>query len=118
MFAARLDGTKRLMEKRKTASMADYLQLDDWEPPKRGADGKKRVRSIIYTNTYRKKYTNIYIYCLQVRWADIEEKRAQQKMRAIGFVVGQTDWKRMMDPNAGNRALNKTKYIERVNKRR
>lgn len=66
-------------------------------------------------------YSYIYIYNslpLQVRWADIEEKRAQQKMRAIGFVVGQTDWKRMMDPNAGNRALNKTKYIERVNKRR
>ncbi|XP_030381895.1 trithorax group protein osa isoform X1 [Scaptodrosophila lebanonensis] len=90
---ARLDGTNRL--KRKTASMADYLQLDDWEPPIRTADGKKRVR-----------------------WADIEERRAQQKMRAIGFVVGQTDWKRMMDPNAGNRALNRTKYIERVNKRR
>lgn len=57
-------------------------------------------------------------FCGQVRWADIEEKRTQEKMRAIGFVVGQTDWKRMMDPNAGNRALNKTKYIERVNKRR
>ena len=55
---------------------------------------------------------------MQVRWADIEEKQAQDKMRAIGFVVGQTDWKRMMDPNAGNRALNRTKYIERVNKRR
>ncbi|XP_001991183.2 uncharacterized protein DDB_G0283357 [Drosophila grimshawi] len=92
---ARLDGTKRLMQKRKTASIADYLQLDEWEPPSVSADGKKRVR-----------------------WADIEEKRAQQKMRAIGFVVGQTDWKRMMDPNSGNRALNKTKYIERVNKRR
>lgn len=66
-------------------------------------------------------YINItlfFVLPLQVRWADIEEKRAQQKMRAIGFVVGQTDWKRMMDPNAGNRALNKTKYIERVNKRR
>lgn len=48
-FTARLDGTNRLMEKRKTASMADYLQLDDWEPPKRGADGKKRVSvAIIY----------------------------------------------------------------------
>lgn len=62
--------------------------------------------------------TLFFVLALQVRWADIEEKRAQQKMREIGFVVGQTDWKRMMDPNAGNRALNKTKYIERVNKRR
>ncbi|XP_053948339.1 putative uncharacterized protein DDB_G0282133 [Anastrepha ludens] len=92
---ARLDGTNKLMQKRKAATMEDYLQIDDWEPPKTNANGKKRVR-----------------------WADIEEKRAQEKMRAIGFVVGQTDWKRMMDPNAGNRALNKTKYIERVNKRR
>ncbi|XP_014102438.2 uncharacterized protein DDB_G0283357 [Bactrocera oleae] len=92
---ARLDGTNKLMQRRKAATMEDYLQMDDWEPPKTSANGKKRVR-----------------------WADIEEKRTQEKMRAIGFVVGQTDWKRMMDPNAGNRALNKTKYIERVNKRR
>ncbi|XP_017491959.1 PREDICTED: YLP motif-containing protein 1-like, partial [Rhagoletis zephyria] len=93
--AARLDGTNKLMHKRKAATMEDFLQVDDWQPPKSSTNGKKRVR-----------------------WADIEEKRAQEKMRAIGFVVGQTDWKRMMDPNAGNRALNKTKYIERVNKRR
>ncbi|KAH8275049.1 hypothetical protein KR018_004855 [Drosophila ironensis] len=93
---ARLDGTKRLMQNRKTASMEDYLQMDDvWEPPKKSSNGKK-----------------------QVRWADIEEKRSQEKMRAIGFVVGQTDWNRMMDPHAGQRALNKTKYIERVRKRR
>ncbi|XP_046867351.1 probable cyclin-dependent serine/threonine-protein kinase DDB_G0292550 isoform X1 [Drosophila willistoni] len=91
---ARLDGTKHLLGKRKT-SMADYLQIDDWIPPSSSSNGKKRVR-----------------------WADIEERRAQEKMRAIGFVVGQTDWKRMMDPNAGNRALNKTKFIERVNKQR
>ncbi|KAH8274454.1 hypothetical protein KR026_007828 [Drosophila bipectinata] len=94
--AARLDGTKRLMQNRKAASMADYLQLDEeWEPPRFTANGKKRVR-----------------------WADIEEKRSQEKMRAIGFVVGQTDWNRMMDPHAGSRALNKTKYIERIKKRR
>lgn len=106
------------MEKRKTASMADYLQLDDWEPPKRGADGKKRVSFTIIYPVIFMYITLFFVLPRQVRWADIEEKRAQQKMRAIGFVVGQTDWKRMMDPNAGNRALNKTKYIERVNKRR
>lgn len=33
----------------------------------------------------------------------------------MGFVVGQTDWKRMMDPNAALHALNKTKYIKSVN---
>uniref|UniRef100_A0A1B0DIY3 YLP motif-containing protein 1 n=2 Tax=Phlebotomus papatasi TaxID=29031 RepID=A0A1B0DIY3_PHLPP len=49
----------------------------------------------------------------RVRWADIEERRAQEKMRAIGFVVGQTDWSRMMDPTQGSSALTQTKYIER-----
>jgi YLP motif-containing protein 1 len=52
----------------------------------------------------------------QVRWADIEEKRQQDKMRAIGFVVGQTNWDRMMDTSDGSNALVKTKYIERVRK--
>lgn len=52
----------------------------------------------------------------QVRWADIEEKRTQDKMRAIGFVVGQTDWNRIMDPTGGSSALTKIKYIERVKK--
>lgn len=51
-----------------------------------------------------------------MRWADIEEKKAQDKMRAIGFVVGQTDWTRMMDPTEGQSALTKTKYIDRVDK--
>lgn len=51
-----------------------------------------------------------------MRWADIEEKRAQEKMRDRGFVVGQTDWNRMMDPTSGQSALTQTKYIERVNK--
>lgn len=57
-------------------------------------------------------------FSLKVRWADIEERREQEKMRAIGFVVGQTDWKRMMDPTHGSQALTKTKYIERVKNRR
>jgi YLP motif-containing protein 1 len=35
-------------------------------------------------------------------------------MRAIGFVVGQTDWKRMMDPTEGSSALERVKYIEKV----
>lgn len=50
----------------------------------------------------------------QVRWADLEERRQQEKMRAIGFVVGQTDWNRMTDPTLGSSALTQTKYIERV----
>ncbi|XP_013114584.2 putative uncharacterized protein DDB_G0282133 isoform X1 [Stomoxys calcitrans] len=91
---ARLDGTSKLNTKRKQ-TMEEYLQMDDWQPIQSNSKGKKRVR-----------------------WADIEEKRQQEKMRAVGFVVGQTDWKRMMDPYAAKRALNKMKYIERVNKQR
>ena len=48
---------------------------------------------------------------LQVRWADIEEKKSQERMRDIGFVVGQTDWRKMMDDTHAERALNRTKYI-------
>lgn len=70
--------------------MEDYLQLDDWKPTT-AKPGKKTVR-----------------------WADIEESRQQEKMRAIGFVVGQTDWNRMTDPTMGSSALTQTKYIERV----
>ncbi|XP_055854369.1 uncharacterized protein DDB_G0283357 isoform X2 [Episyrphus balteatus] len=93
---ARLDGTSKPISKRGTATLEEYLQIDGWqEPPPSDSNGKKRVR-----------------------WADIEEKRAQDKMRAIGFVVGQTDWNRMMDPTSGSGALTKTKYIERLNKRR
>ena len=50
-----------------------------------------------------------------MRWADIEEKREQEKMRAIGFVIGQ-DWNRVMDTSEGRSALEKTKYIERTRK--
>jgi len=53
LIAARLDGTNRLMQKRKTASMAEFLQLDDWEPPTSGADGKKRVSFTHNNNLYR-----------------------------------------------------------------
>lgn len=49
---------------------------------------------------------------LQVRWADIEEKRTQDKMRAIGFVVGQ-NWNRVMDPSSGRNALTQIKFIDR-----
>jgi YLP motif-containing protein 1 len=46
-----------------------------------------------------------------VRWADLEERKEQEKLRAVGFVVGQTNWNRMMDPTHGGSALTRTKYI-------
>jgi len=47
----------------------------------------------------------------RVRWADIEERREQERAREIGFVVGQTNWNRMTDPTFGSSALTKTKFI-------
>jgi len=47
----------------------------------------------------------------RVRWADIEERRTQSRMRDIGFIVGHTNWDRMMDPTGGGSALTKTKII-------
>lgn len=32
-------------------------------------------------------------------------------MRDVGFVVGNTDWNRMMDDSHADKALNKTKFI-------
>lgn len=53
----------------------------------------------------------------RVRWADAEERKAQRRMRQMGFVVGVTDWSRMLDPTEGSSALTQTKYIERVKKK-
>ncbi|KAF5302169.1 hypothetical protein FQR65_LT08592 [Abscondita terminalis] len=89
---AKLDGTNKPLRPNRT--MEDYLQLDDeWIQPVSSKPGQKRVR-----------------------WADLEERKEQEKMRAIGFVVGQTNWDRMMDPTMGGSALTQTKYIERYSK--
>ncbi|KAK4887026.1 hypothetical protein RN001_003297 [Aquatica leii] len=89
---AKLDGTNKPLRPNRT--MEDYLQLDDdWVQPVSSKPGQKRVR-----------------------WADLEERKQQEKMRAIGFVVGQTNWDRMMDPTMGSSALTQTKYIERYSK--
>ena len=52
-------------------------------------------------------------YYLQVRWADLEEEKEQNRRRDLGFVVGQTkeDWERITDSQFAEKALNKTKYI-------
>lgn len=48
-----------------------------------------------------------------MRWADLEEKKDADRKRAIGFVVGQTDWEKITDESGhlAERALNRTKYI-------
>ena len=47
----------------------------------------------------------------QVRWADIQEREKQQRLRDVGFVVGHTNWSRMMDDSHAEKALNRTKLI-------
>jgi len=57
------------------------------------------------------KRKKLHLFFSQVRWADLEERKEQEKMRAVGFVVGHTNWDRMMDPTKGGSALTRTKYI-------
>ncbi|TNN82647.1 YLP motif-containing protein 1 [Liparis tanakae] len=68
----------------------DYLQLPDDYATRMSEPGKKRVR-----------------------WADLEEQKEADRKRAIGFVVGQTDWERITDESGqlAQRALNRTKYF-------
>uniref|UniRef100_A0A669Q7E2 YLP motif-containing protein 1 n=1 Tax=Phasianus colchicus TaxID=9054 RepID=A0A669Q7E2_PHACC len=84
-------GTKRKRDWEAIASrMEDYLQLPDDYDTRASEPGKKRVR-----------------------WADLEEKKDADRKRAIGFVVGQTDWEKITDESGhlAERALNRTKYI-------
>ncbi|XP_073348612.1 uncharacterized protein [Pagrus major] len=88
----KLDGL-RGSGKRKHGEMAgldDYLQLPDDYATRTSEPGKKRVR-----------------------WADLEEQKEADRKRAIGFVVGQTDWERITDESGqlAQRALNRTKYF-------
>ena len=52
-------------------------------------------------------------FSLKVRWADLEEQKEADRKRAIGFVVGQTDWERITDESGqlAQRALNRTKFF-------
>ncbi|XP_029318501.1 YLP motif-containing protein 1 isoform X2 [Cottoperca gobio] len=88
----RLDGLgsggKRKRED--VSDLEDYLQLPDDYATRMSEPGKKRVR-----------------------WADLEEQKEADRKRAIGFVVGQTDWERITDESGqlAQRALNRTKYF-------
>lgn len=59
-----------------------------------------------------------FFFTPKVRWKDIEQKREQDKQRAIGFIVGQTDWRNLIDePRDHSNALTAVKYIEKVRKK-
>ncbi|XP_066584532.1 uncharacterized protein ZAP3 [Prorops nasuta] len=83
----RLDGLAKRKNEGKPQTMEDFLQIPDYYNME-DTPGKKRVR-----------------------WADLEERKQQEKLRAVGFVVGHTNWDRMMDPTKGGSALTRTKYI-------
>ncbi|XP_044009212.1 uncharacterized protein LOC122853052 isoform X2 [Aphidius gifuensis] len=83
----RLDGLAKRKNDTIPQTMEDFLQVPDYYNSE-NTSGKRRVR-----------------------WADLEEKKEQEKMRAMGFVIGHTNWDRMMDPTGGSSALTKTKYI-------
>ncbi|XP_076464262.1 uncharacterized protein LOC143296296 [Babylonia areolata] len=89
----KLDGLAHGMhksEKQSSTSMEDYLQLSDDYYKRKSTPGKKMVR-----------------------WADLEEKKEQNRRRELGFVVGQTqkDWDRITDDTFAEKALNQTKYF-------
>ncbi|XP_032685862.1 uncharacterized protein LOC116851006 [Odontomachus brunneus] len=83
----RLDGLARKKNEARPQTMEDFLQVPDYYNME-DTSGKKRVR-----------------------WADLEERKEQEKMRAVGFVVGHTNWDRMMDPTKGGSALTRTKFF-------
>ena len=63
---------------------------------------------IVYICTF-----NENLFSPQVRWADLEEKKTQNRRRDLGFIVGQTqrDWDRITDDQFAEKALNQTKYF-------
>ncbi|XP_037541770.1 YLP motif-containing protein 1 isoform X2 [Nematolebias whitei] len=83
-------GGKRKREGDHLSGLEDFFQLPDDYATRTSEPGKKRVR-----------------------WADLEEKKDAERKRAIGFVVGQTDWEKITDESGqlAQRALNRTKYF-------
>ncbi|KAJ6661270.1 hypothetical protein lerEdw1_015407 [Lerista edwardsae] len=95
LFSDKLDGLRTGAKRKRdweaiASRMEDFLQLPDDYDTRASEPGKKRVR-----------------------WADLEEKKDADRKRAIGFVVGQTDWEKITDESGhlAERALNRTKYI-------
>ena len=76
-------------------SLEDYLEIKSTDSTEKGDS----------TNKKRKK---------QVRWKDFEEDKKVNKIKELGFIVGQTaeDWKKLMgDYKPSEDALRSYKYI-------
>lgn len=86
----KLDGIKKRSTASNKRSMDDFLSVTEDYTARTSAPGKKRVR-----------------------WADIQEREKQQRLRDVGFVVGHTNWSRMMDDSHAEKALNRTKIFHK-----
>ena len=84
--------------------MDDFLSVTEDYTSRTSAPGKKRVKKQLVQSSFNH-------YLMQVRWADMQERQNQKRMRDVGFVVGSTDWNRMMDDSQASKALNQTKFI-------
>ena len=50
---------------------------------------------------------------VQVRWADVEERREIEQEKRLGFIVGRTNWDRIVndEDHMTATALTKTKFF-------
>jgi len=87
---ARLDGTTDKLR----SKLAEHKSIEDWLDlgefnNKPIEQGKKRVR-----------------------WADIEQRKTQARVKELGFVIGQTNWaSKREEDSAASSALASTKII-------
>merc|ERR1719266_2608101 len=88
---ARLDGTGEKVRCRlaQHRTIEDWLELGLEETRRPVRQGQKRVR-----------------------WADLEQRKTQERVAQLGFVVGQTNWASQEDrESAASSALTATKII-------
>lgn len=111
-----VSGGKRKREGDHMSGLVDFLQLPDDYATRMSEPGKKRVDPGLCSalRLWRSRSSR-WSVCLppKVRWADLEEQKDADRKRAIGFVVGQTDWEKITDESGqlAQRALNRTKYF-------
>ena len=93
-------------------SLTEYLRRKQEESSQAASGGKKKKRvgriraslgqklQVLSTcSCYDASIFNIYIWFLQVRWADLEEAKEEQRKREIGFCIG-TSWSKVSEEEA------------------
>ena len=88
-------------------TIEDWLELGLEETRRPVRQGQKRVRPSLVV-----RYFYLLSSHFQVRWADIEQRKTQERVAQFGFVVGQTNWASQEDrESAASSALTATKII-------